>query len=183
MGNINIHNMASRYIARRYGETSSELTRRGTSMTREVRARSSSREPGQYNIRSRSYSPARASGQSQFSNNLQYYRPVQNESIHERDLFSNFVSSTSTSGTYSSGNMANFKDQFSTMVQDRWSRKQLEDPSVDHDFARKASAWSNYLSRGPRAASEVLGRKHSAARLVESNFSLPKIYVYHNSAC
>merc|ERR1712130_285820 len=79
MGNINIHNMASRYIARRYGETSSELTRRGTSMTREVRARSSSREPGQYNIRSRSYSPARASGQSQFSNNLQYYRPVQNE--------------------------------------------------------------------------------------------------------
>ena len=26
---------------------------------------------------------------------------------------------------------------------------------MDHDFARKASAWSNYLTRGSQSASEV----------------------------
>ena len=54
-------------------------------------------------------------------------------------MFSNFLGGGSSSGSsmYSTGNMTNMKEQFSSMVQDRWSRKQLEDPSVDHDFARK----------------------------------------------
>jgi len=176
--------MASRYISRRYGDNASMVTR-SASMTRDARARSRSQsnEPGYYS-RCRSSSPARTSGQSQFNSNLQYYRP--NESIHERDLlFSNFLGGGSSSGSsmYSTGNMTNMKEQFSSMVQDRWSRKQLEDPSVDHDFARKASAWSNYLSRGSQAASEVLGRKHSAARLEKTSFNMPKIYVYHNNGC
>ena len=56
-------------------------------------------------------------------------------------LFSSFLGggSSGSSSMYSSGNMTNMKEQFSSMVQDRWSRKQKEDPSVDHDFARKVS--------------------------------------------
>ena len=69
---------------------------------------------------------------------------------------------------------------------------------MDHDFARKASAWSNYLSRGSQSASEVclivclfvysiqnlskvLGRKHSEARLEAPSFNMPKLTVYHSS--
>ena len=96
-------------------------------------------------------------------------------------LFSKFV--TGTTNVYNAADMSSMKEQFSSMVQDKWSRKQLQDPSVDHDFARKASAWSNYISRGSTAASERLGRKHSEARRETNSFSLPKIYVYHKSAC
>ena len=69
--------MSSRYISRRYGgdSASSELKHRSASMTRgDSRARSQSREPGHYS-RCRSSSPARASGLTQYSSNLQYYRP------------------------------------------------------------------------------------------------------------
>ena len=108
---------------------------------------------------------------------------------------------------YRAGDLTAMKEQFSSMVQDRytialmtpiiimmviiiiiimmvtlrWSRKQKEDPSVDHDFARKASAWSNYLSRGSQSASEVLGRKHSEARLEAPTFTMPRLTVYHNT--
>merc|ERR1712111_93039 len=127
-------------IARRYDSSVSDTKTRSASLSR---ARSQSREPSQtHYTRCRSSSPSRTSGVSQYSSNLQYYGP--NESIHERDLlFSNFISSRSSSGMYSANNMTNMKDDFSNMVQDSWSRKQREDPSVAHDFARKASAWSN----------------------------------------
>ena len=99
---------------------------------------------------------------------------------------------------YRAGDLTAMKEQFSSMVQDRytidlmtfiiiimvtlrWSRKQKKDPSVDHDFARKASAWSNYLSRGSQSASEVLGRKHSEARLEAPTFTMPRLTVYHNT--
>ena len=53
-------------------------------------------------------------------------------------LFSNFVTSSGAGGSmYRAGDMTSMKEQFSNMMQDRWSRKQKEDPSVDHDFARK----------------------------------------------
>merc|ERR1712111_330402 len=123
-------------IARRYDSSVSDTKTRSASLSR---ARSQSREPSQtHYTRCRSSSPSRTSGVSQYSSNLQYYRP--NESIHERDmLFSSFLGggSSGNSSMYSSGNMTNMKEQFSSMVQDRWSRKQKEDPSVDHDFARK----------------------------------------------
>ena len=54
--------------------------------------------------------------------------------------------------------------------------------SKSNSIYLKASAWSNYLSRGSQSASEVLGRKHSAARLEKTNFNMPKIYVYHTSS-
>ena len=40
---------------------------------------------------------------------------------------------------YNAGNLTYLKDQFQTMVQDRWARKQMEDPSVSHDTALKVT--------------------------------------------
>ena len=58
------------------------------------------------------------------------------QSIHERDLlFSKFVSSPTN--LYSTADMSSMKEELSSMVKDKWNRKQLQDPSVDHDFARK----------------------------------------------
>ena len=75
--------------------------------------------------------------------NLQSSKILQ--SIHERDLlFKNFLGSSTCSSSYSAGNMTSMKEQFSSMVQDRWSRKQMEDPSVDHDFARKVASQRYY---------------------------------------
>merc|ERR1711874_340842 len=172
--------MSARYISRRYGETAISRQRAASqSQEREVATPSTTRRYS----RARTSSPVRERGySSQYSTNLHYYRPADNESIHERDLlFSKFTSGTSN--LYNAADMTNMKDRFSSMVQDKWNRKQLQDPSVDHDFARKASAWSNYISRGSTSASERLGRKHSEARLEKNNFCLPRIYVYHSAAC
>ena len=58
------------------------------------------------------------------------------QSIHERDLlFSKFVSGPTN--LYSAADMSSMKEELSSMVKDKWNRKQLQDPSVDHDFARK----------------------------------------------
>ena len=43
-------------------------------------------------------------------------------------LFSKFV--TGTTNVYNAADMSSMKEQFSSMVQDKWSRKQLQDPSV-----------------------------------------------------
>ena len=63
-------------------------------------------------------------------------------SIYERDpLFSDFVAGlpSATGNMYNAGNLSCLKEQFQTMVQDKWGRKQLEDPSVDHDMALKVT--------------------------------------------
>ena len=81
--------MASRYISKRYGDNAS-MVNRSASMTRDARARSrsQSKDPGYYS-RCRSSSPARTSGQSQFSSNLQYYRPNEVNSILIFSFFRN----------------------------------------------------------------------------------------------
>ena len=64
--------MSSRYITRRWGL---QDTTRGTSLSREERARSSERYS-----RARTSSPVRERGySSQYSANLHYYRPADNE--------------------------------------------------------------------------------------------------------
>ena len=64
--------MSSRYITRRWGL---QDTTRGTSLSREERARSSERYS-----RARTSSPVREQGYTnQFTNTVQYYRPADNE--------------------------------------------------------------------------------------------------------
>jgi len=182
--------MASRYIARKYGD-SSEARSRTSSVVRESSSRATSQvrdnlsyySRGASAARSRSSTPSEWSSGPSYNSNQDYYRG-KTKSIYERDpLFNDFVSSLppTTTSMYNAGNLTCLKDQFQTMVQDRWARKQMEDPSVSHDTALKTSGWSNYLGRSNEAASEVLGRKHSRARLETSRFDLPNIRIYHRS--
>ena len=155
--------MASRYIARKYGDHS-QARSRTSSVTRESSSRASSqvtlimqwmdyklwlqvRDNLSYYSRSseaksRSSTPSEwSSGSSynpSYSSNQDYYRGKV-KSIYERDpLFSDFMDSLPperTRNLYNAGNLTNLKEQFQYMVQDRWGRKQLEDPSVRHDTA------------------------------------------------
>ena len=99
--------------------------------------------------RSRSSTPssdrARSCGPSyktSYNSNQEYYRG-KTKSIYERDpLFSDFVASIPpTTNLYNSGNLTCLKGQFQNMVQDKWGRKQMEDPSVDHDMALKVTLY------------------------------------------
>merc|ERR1711915_283173 len=163
--------MASRYIARKYGDHSLAGSRT-SSVTRESSSRASSqvRDNLSYYSRSseaksRSSTPSEWSSGSSYnlpySSNQDYYRGKV-KSIYERDpLFSDFMDSLPperTRNLYNAGNLTNLKEQFQYMVQDRWGRKQLEDPSVRHDTALQTHGWSNYLGRSNEAASEVLGK-------------------------
>lgn len=109
------------------------------------------------------------------------------KTIYQRDpLFSDFVRSLplteSGSGSlYNRGNLTSLKDQFQHMIQDNWDRKQLNDPTVCHDMALKASGWSNYLSMREDKASNILGRKHSNITKHPTTFHMPRITVYHSS--
>merc|ERR1711936_963387 len=165
-----VDKMSSRYIARRYGDTS-EARSRSTSASRtttsQVHDNLSFYSRGSSAARSRSSTPSKPGGAYTLDyNTKQDYKGIA-DSIYERDpLFKDFVTSLPPSTSlYNSRNMTNLKDQFQTMVQDKWSKKQMEDPSVCHDMALKASSWSNYIGRSSEAASESLGRKHSTSRL------------------
>merc|ERR1711915_975744 len=142
--------------------------------SRSSEAKSRSSTPSEWSSGS-SYNPS-------YSSNQDYYRGKV-KSIYERDpLFSDFMDSLPperTHNLYNAGNLTNLKEQFQYMVQDRWGRKQLEDPSVRHDTALQTHGWSNYLGRSNEAASEVLGRKHSRAKLEKTTFNLPNITIYH----
>jgi len=184
--------MASRYIARKYGD-SSQARSRTSSVVRESSSRASSQvrdnssyySRGTSASRSRSSTPTEYSSGSSYNTNQDYYRG-KTKSIYERNsLFNDFVSSlpsaSTTTNMYNSGNLTCLKEQFQTMVQDKWSRKQMGDPSVCHDMALKTSGWSNYIGKSSESASESLGRKHSRAMLETSHYNLPNITVYHRS--
>lgn len=107
--------------------------------------------------------------------------------IYQRDpLFSDFVSSlplpeSGSGSVYNRQNLTSLKDQFQHMIQDNWDRKQLNDPTVCHDMALKASGWSNYLTMREDKASNILGRKHSSIMKPSTTFHMPRITVYHRS--
>eukprot|EP00092_Neocalanus_flemingeri_P041374 GFUD01045049.1.p1 GENE.GFUD01045049.1~~GFUD01045049.1.p1 ORF type:complete len:195 (+),score=49.19 GFUD01045049.1:90-674(+) len=192
--------MASRYIARRYGDNS-EARSRASSVVRDSSSRATSQVRDNLTFYSRGASAARSrsstpssdrawscgpSYDTSYNSNQDFYRGKV-KSIYERDpLFSDFVASLPTASTttnmYNAGNLTCLKEQFQNMVQDKWGRKQMEDPSVDHDMALKTRSWSNYLGRGFESASESLGRKHSTARLEKTHFNMPNISVYHKSS-
>merc|ERR1711936_568936 len=169
-----VDKMSSRYIARRYGDTS-EARSRSTSASRtatsQVHDNLSFYSRGSSAARSRSSTPSKLGGAYTLDYNTKQEYKGKVNSIYERDpLFKDFVTSLpSSTSLYNSGNMSNLKDQFQTMVQDKWGRKQMEDPSVCHDMALKASSWSNYIGRSSEAASESLGRKHSTSRLEQGH--------------
>ena len=48
---------------------------------------------------------------------------------------------------YNSQSLEKMKRDFRELTSDRWDRKQMGDPSVDHDLARKVHPWGSYASR------------------------------------
>jgi len=117
---------------------------------------------------------------SQYSANKDYYRGY-TKSIYEREpLFTDFVQNipTAAKNVYSSSNLHKLKNQFQDMIEQKWGKKQLNDPTIDHDIAAKAMPWGNYIGKS-EPASLALARKHSArASTPPTN---PRIYIYHRS--
>jgi len=136
-------------------------------------------------LRERSFSPTRhhitnVSPTVEYKENQDYYRG-KTKSIYEREpMFADFVRNLPLTDLHaaSSRDLSRLKKKFQVMVEDRWGRKQCNDPSVPHDTAYSASSWSNYLSR-PEPASSALAEKHKYRSRLQS--ALPRIYVYHRS--
>ena len=95
------------------------------------------------------------------------------------------------------------RDEFRNYVQDTWSRRQKNDPSVSHDAALKVwddtkmsrtlvkvlflyimyfcqtLPWLNYLDRSEVAPSMMLHERHSNTRMEVRSIALPRCQVYH----
>jgi len=136
-------------------------------------------------LRERSLSPTRnhvaiVRPVSQYKENQDYYRGKV-KSIYEREpMFAEFVRNLPLTDLHAtnSSDLSRLKRKFQYMIEDRWGRKQCNDPSVPHDIAIKTSPWSNYLSRS-EPASVLLAEKHR----YRGNMPviMPRITVYHRS--
>jgi len=136
--------------------------------------------------RERSFSPTREHVATvrkvpDYQANSDYYRGKV-KSIYEREpIFSEFVRNLPLTDLHATNSvdLSRLKNKFQYMLEDKWERKQLNDPSVSHDIAYKASGWGNYLTRSTQPASERLADRH---RFRSSSVApLPRITVYHRS--
>merc|ERR1711953_1285271 len=90
------------------------------------------------------------------------------KSIYEREpLFKDFVQTIPQRyggpiNIYNTGTLDTIKHDFKNMVDDKWNRSQMKDPSVEMSFGAKAYAWS-------------------ARARATTPTSLPRVYVYHRS--
>jgi hypothetical protein len=110
-----------------------------------------------------------------YSENKDYYRGY-TKSIYEREpLFTDFVKNIDLN----TSSLSNIKREFHSMINDKWGKKQLNDPSIDHAIASKAHSWGNYLNKGLEPSSITLGRKH--AERGTTPVIQPRIYIYHRS--
>jgi len=136
-------------------------------------------------LRERSLSPTRSHvvtvrPVSQYKTNQDYYRGKV-KSIYEREpMFAEFVRNLPLTDLHanSSTDLRRLKRSFQYMIEDRWGRKQCNDPSAPHDTAIKTTPWANYLSR-PEPASVVLAEKHRYRG--KTPVAMPRITVYHRS--
>lgn len=136
-------------------------------------------------LRERSFSPTRDHVVTprtvpQHQENSDYYRGKV-KSIYEREpMFEDFVRNLPLTdlNAFNSSDLGRMKKQFAAMVQDRWGRKQMDDPSVPHNTASMTGPWSNYLSR-PEPRSVVLADKYRYRS--QTPAPMPRIYVYHRS--
>ena len=83
---------------------------------------------------------------------------------------------------YNAESVAKIKRDFNELISDKWSRKGMNDPTVEHDIGSKIYPWDNYASSrmAGETASERLWRVHSRP-LEASPTPLPRMYVYHRS--
>ncbi len=108
------------------------------------------------------------------------------KSIYEREpLFNDFCRTIpqryGNINIYNTGTLDTIKTDFKAMVEDKWSRKTKEDPSVEANFGTKAYPWRNMMVKPNEPASARLIRVHNERARATTPVSMPKVYVYHRS--
>jgi len=109
------------------------------------------------------------------------------KSIYEREpLFKDFVQTIPQRyggpiNIYNTGTLDTIKHDFKNMVDDKWNRSQMKDPSVEMSFGAKAYAWRDLHVKEKVPASQRIYRDQSARARATTPTSLPRVYVYHRS--
>ena len=82
---------------------------------------------------------------------------------------------------YNTGTLDTIKNDFKNMVDDKWKRSQMKDPSVEMSFGAKAYAWRDlHVKEAVPASQRIYKDQNTRARATTPVF-LPRVYVYHRS--
>lgn len=109
------------------------------------------------------------------------------KSIYEREpLFKDFCQTIPQRyggqvNIYNTGTLDTIKTDFKAMVEDKWNRSQLQDPSVEMNFGAKVYAWRDMHVKEKVPASARIYREQCARPRAMSPTSSPRVYVYHRS--
>lgn len=109
------------------------------------------------------------------------------KSIYEREpLFKDFCQTIPQRyggqvNIYNTGTLDTIKTDFKAMVEDKWNRSQLQDPSVEMNFGAKVYAWRDMHVKEKVPASARIYREQCARPRATTPTSSPRVYVYHRS--
>lgn len=109
------------------------------------------------------------------------------KSIYEREpLFKDFCQTIPQRyggqvNIYNTGTLDTIKTDFKAMVEDKWNRSQLQDPSVEANFGAKVYAWRDMHVKEKVPASARIYREQCARPRATTPTYSPKVYVYHRS--
>lgn len=109
------------------------------------------------------------------------------KSIYEREpLFKDFCQTIPQRyggqvNIYNTGCLDTIKTDFKAMVEDKWNRSQLQDPSVEMNFGAKVYAWRDMHVKEKVPASARIYREQCARPRATTPTSSPRVYVYHRS--
>jgi len=108
------------------------------------------------------------------------------KSIYEREpLFADFCRTMpqryGNVNIYNTGTLDTLKNDFKTMVEDKWRRKELKDPSVEMNFGAKAYAWRDLAVKPRERESKRIFREQEARPRGSTPVGMPRVYVYHRS--
>ena len=108
------------------------------------------------------------------------------KSIYEREpLFDDFCRTIphryGSINIYNAGTLDSIKNDFKSMVEDKWKRKTLKDPSVEMNFGAKVYPWRDMAVKEREPASARIFRVHDARPRASTPVNMPRVYVYHRS--
>jgi len=109
------------------------------------------------------------------------------KSIYEREpLFKDFCQTIPQRyggqvNIYNTGTLDTIKTDFKAMVEDKWNRSQLKDPSVEMNFGAKVYAWRDmHVKEKVPASARIYSEQCARPRATTPTYS-PRVYVYHRS--
>jgi len=177
--------MASRYIARRYGEQAGSRSR-ASSVVSESTSRASSqiRETSSFFPRAASLAPP-SRGSSPVDD--PYERPwssashytSSHDSHHTRDhLFTDFVTSLPLSSSSPTTLRTRYRELGQGVAQgdNNWRYR----PGKSVHLPTWTSSWKNYRGRGAQFTSQFLGKERSES-LTTPTYNPPRVFIFHKS--